>query len=147
MRPREQVGDPDHGGFSTYLGQLADGLSKLVAQHLELARLEISEDLRAVGTNLAKIAAFIPFMLVGYLLLCCAVAFLLARVVSTDAAFAIVGGVNLIGGALGAWRAAQSIKKRPMMDDSLAELRNSAAAFGQDETPPMTKLSERSHGA
>src|SRR5207248_11738278 len=93
-------GDSDRG-IATSLTNLADGIGKLVTQHLTLARMELAEDAKAVGTQLGKIIAFVPFVLIGYALLCVAGAVALSQIVPLAGALAIVGGVNVLGGAVG----------------------------------------------
>ncbi len=79
--------------------RLLDGLQMFIREHLALARAEVKADLRALGRNLAVGAAGVPALAVGYLLSMFAIAGLLALVVPTWAANAIVGLVNLAAGA------------------------------------------------
>ncbi len=44
---------------------MAEGFSRLVSQHLTLARLELAEDAKAMGLDVASIVVFVPFVLVG----------------------------------------------------------------------------------
>ena len=67
----------DRSGIGTHLSQLADGIGKLVAHHLQLARLELTDDAKAAGAIVAKMAVYVPFVVVGYALLCAALAFAL----------------------------------------------------------------------
>ena len=61
-------------GIAGTLSNLAEGMSNLVAQHLQLARLEVAADAKAIGVELAKIVIYLPFVLVGYAVLCFAAA-------------------------------------------------------------------------
>ncbi len=115
--------------LSAHLSQLADGLGKLVTHHLQLLRLELTDDARVIGGNAARIAAFVPFVLVGYALLCVALAVFLSGRLGLDGALALVGGVNLLGGAAGIVWAGRKIRARSPLSKSLAELEASAAAL------------------
>ncbi|MCY1034483.1 phage holin family protein [Corallococcus sp. BB11-1] len=116
-------------GVAALVGRMADGFSRLVTQHLQLARLEIAEDAKAVGLDVASIAVFVPFLLVGYAFVCGALAALLATWLGWAGALALVGGVNLVGGCFGILRAVKRMKSRQMMDDSASELSRSMAAL------------------
>ena len=41
------------------VGQMVDGVGKLVTQHIALAKLEIAEELRGLGRDVGKVAAFV----------------------------------------------------------------------------------------
>ncbi|HEX5746402.1 MAG TPA: phage holin family protein [Archangium sp.] len=138
-------------GLSALLGRLTDGFSKLVTQHLTLARVELMEDARVMGTDVARIAAFVPFVLVGYCFLCAALSAFLARWIGWDGALALVGAVNLVGGGMGIARAASRLKSFRLMDDTAEELNRSVTALAQTPVPvpavqPATLPPEAGHG-
>jgi hypothetical protein len=81
--------------------RLVLSIGKLVADHLALARLEIGEDARRIGGQLATVALFIPFVFAGYALLSGALAAVLARWLTPAGALLLVGGVNLLAGGIG----------------------------------------------
>ena len=75
--------------------RLLDGLQMFIREHLALARAEVKADLRTLGRSLAGV----PALAAGYLLSMFAIAGLLALVVPTWAAYAIMALVNLAAGA------------------------------------------------
>ncbi len=119
-------------GLAASLAGLADGLGNLVAQHVQLARLEAEADARAVGGELARAAVFAALAVVGYALLCVAAAVALAQWLPLGAAFAAVGGVNLAGAAWGLMAAARRLKARKVLAGSLDEATRSAALFARE---------------
>lgn len=136
-------------GIPALVTRLADGLGKLVTDHITLARLELSEDARAMGGQLARIAVFIPFVLVGYALVCAAIAIAVAPFVGYAGAFAIVGGVNVLGGGFGLYRAAMALRSRSVMDDTFAEVKQTTAVLTQSATgkeAPRNELKEFADG-
>jgi hypothetical protein len=138
-------------GLAALVGRMTDGFSKLVTQHLALARMELMDDARAVGTDVARIAAFVPFVLVGYAFLCAALSAFLARWIGWDGALAVVGAVNLVGGGLGIARAASRLKAHRVMDDTTEELNRSVEVLAQAQVavaqPQATALPpEARHG-
>jgi uncharacterized membrane protein YqjE len=108
------------------LQQLLDGLQTFIREHLALARVEMKEDLRGLGRDLAMGAAGAPALAAGYLLLMIAFAYLLAIWLPNWAAFAIVAAVNLGAGAL----LTGSGMRRAMR--SRVELKRTASEFRRD---------------
>lgn len=129
--------DTQRGGLAASFAQLADGLGTLVSQHLQLARVELADDARVIGSLLARIALFVPFVVVGYALLNAAAAVALARWIPGELALLALGAVNLLGGGLGLYRAARQLRSRPILDRSLGELRSSAAALAHARQAPV----------
>ena len=83
------------------LQRLLDGLQTLIREHLALARLELKDDLRAMGRDLLVGAAGVPALAAGYLLLMIAIGYLLGLWLPDWAAFGIVALANLgAGGAV-----------------------------------------------
>jgi hypothetical protein len=130
----------DRGGLAGHLAQLADGLGKLIAQHLQLARLELVDDAKAIGSALGRIALFVPMVIAGYLFVMGALAAALANVMSLPVALLAVGSSNLLVGGAGAYFAAQRLKKPQLLDESLSELKSSAATLAS--AAPSTLESE-----
>jgi len=122
-------------GISALVGKMADGFSRLVSQHLTLARMELAEDAKAMGVDVARIAVFVPFVLVGYLFVCGALAAALASWLGWAGALAVVGAVNLVGGGIGIMGAISRLKARQMMDNSSQELSKSVAVLTSASTP------------
>ena len=83
------------------LKRLTDGMSKLVRDHIALARTELKQDLRAAGKDVLLAAAGLPSLLLGYAFVMAALAFWLAQAIGIAGGFAVIGMVNLgIGGTL-----------------------------------------------
>jgi uncharacterized membrane protein YqjE len=82
------------------LQQLLDGLQTFIREHLALVRVEMKEDLRVLGRDLAMGAAGAPALAAGYLLLMIAFAYLLAIWLPNWAAFGIIAVANLGFGAV-----------------------------------------------
>ncbi|HEX8824404.1 MAG TPA: phage holin family protein [Archangium sp.] len=122
-------------GLTTLVMRMTDGFSKLVTQHLSLARIELMDDARAMGTDVAFIAAFVPFVLVGYTFLCAALSVFLATWLGWAGSLAAVGALNLVGGGLGITRAAARLKAHRVMEDTTEELNRSVAVLAQVPVP------------
>jgi len=134
------------------LHRLLDGLQTLIREHLALARVELKQDLRTMGRDLATGAAGVPPLAAGFLLLMFAIASLLSIWLPAWAAFGIVALVNLVaGGAItlsGSRRVAHSRIELPCTAEEIrrdrewmAALRNSAGG-GPANAPPAAALSQ-----
>lgn len=131
------------GGLAAQLNQIFDGLTRLITQHLDLARLELAEEAKTVGGNLARVAAFVPLVLVGYLFLCAALAIWIGAWLTPAAGWAIVGGVNLVAGAVGVWVSVRSLNGRPPM---LAATRDELRASAEALAPRTPTAGDLPHG-
>lgn len=114
--------------IAALVGRMADGFSKLVSQHIQLARAELGEDIRGMGMDVARIAMVVPFLLVGYLFLCGTVAALLAPLLGWAGALGLVSGVNLAVGGYLLYRSLTGLRSRNVMNDSAEELTRSVSA-------------------
>ena len=106
------------------LQRLLDGLQTFIREHLALARVEMKQDLRAMGKDLAVGAAGVPALGAGYLLLMVALALLLSRWLPGWAAFGIVAVVNLAaGGALTLSGTRRAMRDRVDLPRTVEEIR------------------------
>lgn len=134
--------DDSDGSIASLVSRMADGMGKLVSQHLALAKLELTEDAKAVGGEVAKVAVFLPFVLVGYALLMVALSVVLARWLGLAGGFAVVGGLNLAGGAAAAGLAVARLRSRKLLTGTVTELERTSERL----TAPGQNLLESNHG-
>lgn len=111
----------------TQLRELVDAFSELVAQHVRLARLELSQDARFIGVRVGLIAGLAPLIFVGWGFLCVALALLLRRAMPVDLAFLLVGLFNLLLGGAGIYFVARQLSGRRVLDASMSELESTTA--------------------
>lgn len=128
--------EPERGGVAQAFGRITEGISRLVSEHLALARVELREDARALGTQVAKIAVFVPAVLVGYGLLCVAVALALRPWLGDVGAFAAMGGLNFVGGAIGAYAAVNKLSKHPVLETTRVEVERTSQTLSQVKQAP-----------
>jgi len=117
-----------NGGISALLTDVADGVGRLVSEHIALARAELTQELDTLGKSFGRMAACVSMLLVGYAFLCAAVvAYLASQGMSAAAALLLVGVANLVVGAVGVYLLLRRISKRPVLEESLEEFDRSAA--------------------
>jgi uncharacterized membrane protein YqjE len=140
MRSSKEV----DGSISSLVTRLADALGRLLTEHLELAKLELKGDAKALARLGGKLAASIPFLLVGYSFLCAGLSLYLSRWMALAGAVALVGGVNLVVGGVLAYAAVRRLNRQRVMDDTLKELGRSVAVLAPDGHPKLPEaLRER----
>src|SRR5215813_3545292 len=120
------------GSLSSLITKLADALGRLMSEHLELAKLELKGDARALVTVGAKLAIALPFAVVGYAFLCAALCILVSRWLPLEAVVAAVGAFNLLAGGVLGYATMRGLKRRNVMDDTFQELSKSVAVLAAD---------------
>ena len=91
----------DATGSGRALARLAEAVGKLVGDHLRLSRLELVDDARAMALQIGVIACFSLVLVVGYALLCGAIAILAGRWMTPAGGWILVGGINIVVGGFG----------------------------------------------
>ncbi|MFT3836176.1 MAG: phage holin family protein [Myxococcaceae bacterium] len=118
-----------------------NSLLELVGAHVKLAKAELQQNAKDVGKELAKVIAFVPLILVGYLLLMVALSIVIGRALSFEAGFAIVGGVHVVGGALGVLWAVKAMGKTEPLEHTRSQLSESVEVVRSvTQGPPNQKL-------
>jgi hypothetical protein len=128
------------GGLAELFGALADGLGTLVSEHLALLRLELSQEARAWGAQVGKLLAAAPFLLIGYLFLCAALASFLSRWIGWSGSLLLVGAVNVLGGGIGVVVALRALGQRPGMAKTVDELKTSASVLTRVAEPTALEV-------
>ncbi len=118
--------NPPDRGIANLIGNMTDGLSRLFTEHLTLAKLELAQDAKVVGVEVGKIAALLPFVLIGYGFLCGALAMVLSGPLGAAGSLALVGGVNFLGGGLGILHAVTRLKNKQLLVATMSEVNESA---------------------
>jgi uncharacterized membrane protein YqjE len=132
MRGREQE---ERSGLAAALVRITDAVSRLMSEHLALARVELREDARALGLAVARIAVFVPLIVVGYAFLCAAVSVALAVWIGLGWALLVVGLLNVFAGALGTLVAASRLRGREVLEETRVEVSRSAEALAEASRP------------
>jgi uncharacterized membrane protein YqjE len=119
------------------LRSLGDNLARLLSEHVALAQSELKRE----GARLLRAALLVGAGLlwagVGYIGLMAAVVAALSPAMGVPLAALVVGGVNLVAGALALGLAAKRLSDRePAMPGLEAEIDKDLAAAGNELTAP-----------
>ena len=103
---------------SDTIGELAD----LLAAQIKLAHLELSIDLRLALKRVARLAVFVPPLVVGYAFAMATLASFLATHCGRLVALASLAGLQLAVGGIGLQRTLAALQRTPILKRTSAEL-------------------------
>jgi len=123
--------DRDGDGILTLIRETVDGLGRLVADHIKLARLELVADVKVQGRRAVTIALIVPFVFLGYALGCVGLALALGRWLGEAVGFFIVGGFHFFAGALAVAVALARLRNASLMRETANEVSMSLATLAR----------------
>ena len=132
--PRDTREEGD--GIIALVRETADGLGKLIADHVKLARVELMSDARFYLRDVMVLVIGGLVIFLGYAIGCVAAGLALGRAMhNTPLALGAVAAVHVIGGAIGVVLAAKRAKRVRLMHDTAEEVGRSMSALRGRELP------------
>jgi hypothetical protein len=128
MSPPRDRSDHDDGIISL-VKETADGLGQLVADHIKLARIEMTTDVRAYFRELSLLLVGAFVFSVGYGLACIAAGTALARVMGGPLAFAGLAILHVVVGAFALGMAVRRMRRVQLMQESKEEVSRSVSVL------------------
>jgi uncharacterized membrane protein YedE/YeeE len=127
--PTLDDGDDRDDGLIALVKETASGIGQLVADHIRLARIEMTADARGTMRDVALllVAGFIFAM--GYGLACIAAGAALARVIGTPLAFVGLGMVHIVAGVVALAMITGRMKHIQLMQGTKHEVNRSVSAL------------------
>jgi hypothetical protein len=122
--------------FITLVRETADGLGRLIADHIKLARVEVAADAKEYGRRVGFLAAAGAIIGLGYLFAWIAIALALARVAGAPLAFLAVGGLHLIAGLVVLSVVSRRLKSARVMGETVSEVGRTVTALREKMTAP-----------
>jgi uncharacterized membrane protein YqjE len=121
--------DDHDDGIISLVKETADGLGQLVADHIKLARIEMTTDVRAYFRELRLliVGAFVFSM--GYGLACIAAGTALARVMGAPLAFVALAVLHIVVGAVALGMAVRRMRRVQLMQESKEEVSRSMTSL------------------
>lgn len=131
-------GDANHASasVSSLARNTLESLVDLVGAQIRLAKTELALDARKAATKAGAISLFLPMVLVGYVMLCFALAALLAQVMPTAGALAIVGGLQVLVGVGGTFLMVQRLRRLEALDRTKESVDESVSQVGAAMSAP-----------
>jgi hypothetical protein len=124
--------DEQNDGLIALVKETADGLGRLIADHINLARLEIVADAKTYSRRVGLMTLAGVFVALGYLFAALALALALGRLMGSPLAFLAVGAVHLIGGILGVSTVLRRLKNTRILDETASEVGRTVATLATD---------------
>jgi uncharacterized membrane protein YqjE len=98
METSTRHGEP---AFGALVKEVVDGLGKLFAGHLKLARVELAADARGYARRLGLLALASSLLAVGYALMCVAAALALTPYIGAPFGFLAIGAAHVLCAGIG----------------------------------------------
>jgi uncharacterized membrane protein YqjE len=128
--------DAPDATIAALVKQTADDLSRLVGDHLKLARLELADDARRLGARVALVAGAAALLAVGYGCGAVALALFLSRWLGDAGAFGAVAGGHALAGLIALLVVARRARAAPHpLEESRLALERSRALLMPEKTP------------
>ena len=108
--------------------ETVEDLADLLAAQIKLAHLELSVDLRLAWGRVARIALFIPPIVVGYAFAMAALASFLATYCGRVAALGSIAALQIAIGGIGLQRTLAALRRTPILERSGADVRSGVQA-------------------
>lgn len=105
--------------------ETAEDLADLFAAQIKLAHLELSLDLRLALKRVARIALFLPPLVVGYAFAMAALSSLLAIHWGRLAALGAIAGLQLAVAGIGLQRTVSALRRTPILERTSADVTGS----------------------
>jgi hypothetical protein len=105
--------------------EAAEELADLFAAQIKLAHLELSLDLRLALKRVARIALFIPPLVVGYAFAMAALSSFLAAYWGRLAALGSIAGLQLAIAGIGLQRTVSALRRTPILERTSADVTGS----------------------
>ena len=128
MATLDERGDRDDG-IIALVKETASGFGQLVADHIRLARLEMTADAKSYARDIGMLVIGGFILAVGYGLACIAAGTALARLMGAPLAFVCLALVHLLIGAIALSLILRRMKSLQLMHETKHEVSRSVSAL------------------
>ena len=125
------AGDSD--GIITLVKEAASDFGQLVADHIRLARVEMTADAKSYARDIAMLLVGAFILATGYGLACIAGGLALAMVIGGPLAFASLAFLHLLVGGIALALMVRKMKRLQLMQETKLEVSRSVNALGRRE--------------
>jgi hypothetical protein len=132
-------------GIIGLVRETADGLGRLIADHIKLARLEIVADAKSYARETTVLLVGVVVALIGYGFAWVAAALGLSRLIGAPLAFAFVAVLHLVAGGIALAVASRRMKRKRLMQETASEVNRSVNALSR--SPQVANGNGASSGA
>ncbi len=137
--------DEDQTGIIGLVRETAEGLGKLLGDHVRLARIELVADVKSYTRGLAVLLTAVVILIVGYAFAWIAGGLALARLIGAPLAFALIAAVHLVAGAIAVVIAMRRARATHPLQETANAVERSVQALKQPILPPPSLNSPTHH--
>ena len=127
------AGESDGDGIISLVKEAASGFGQLVADHIRLARVEMTTDAKSYARGLGTLLIFAFIVAAGYGLACIAGGLALATLIGGPLAFASLALLHLVVGGIALAQVIRKMKSVQLMHETKLEVSRSVSALGGRE--------------
>lgn len=128
------AGESEHGdGIISLVKEAASGFGQLVADHIRLARVEMTADAKSYARGLSTLLIFAFIVAAGYGLACIAGGLALATIIGGPLAFASLALLHLVVGGIALALVIRKMKSVQLMHETKLEVSRSVDVLGRRE--------------
>jgi hypothetical protein len=128
--------DEDQTGIIELVKETAEGLGKLLGDHVRLARIELVADIKSYGRDIGVLVAAAVVVIIGYAFAWVAGGLALARVIGGPLAFGAVALLHLVAGGIAAVVVAKRARAVRPLQGTATEVERSVRALKHPALPP-----------
>jgi hypothetical protein len=125
----------DGDGIISLVRETADGLGRLMGDHIKLARLELVSDLKAYVQKAGLLTVMAVFLALGYALACVGLSLVLAQWWGAIAGFFAVGGFHVLVGGIGLAVGIRNLRQTHLLDETINEVSRSVSTLTERVAP------------
>jgi hypothetical protein len=125
------AGDSD--GLITLVKEAASDFGQLVADHIRLARVEMTADAKSYARDIGMLAVGAVILAAGYGLACIAAGLALATIMGGPLAFASLALLHLLVGGIALALMIRKMKRVQLMQETKLEVSRSVNVLGRRE--------------
>ena len=127
------AGESDGDGIISLVKEAASGFGQLVADHIRLARVEMTADAKSYARDVSTLLIFAFVLAAGYGLGCIAAGLALATIIGGPLAFASLALMHLVVGGIALALVVRKMKRVQLMHETKLEVSRSVSALGGRE--------------
>jgi uncharacterized membrane protein YqjE len=119
----------DGDNIISLVRETADGLGRLMGDHIKLARLELVSDLKAYVQKSVLMTVMAVFLALGYALACIGLSLVLAQWWGSYAGFFAVAGFHVLVGGIGLLVGVRNLRQTRLLDETFNEVSRSVSTL------------------
>ena len=128
------AGESEHGdGIISLVKEAASGFGQLVADHIRLARVEMTADAKSYARDVGTLLIFGFIAAAGYGLACIAAGLALATIIGGPLAFGSLALLHLLVGGIALGLTVRKMKRAQLMHETKLEVSRSVNVLSRRE--------------